>query len=192
MSGPSPTSQSDSAGLLGAPKPSGQGAGPKRSLGSSVSPWWRILAVALVIVLVIVGLSVTVFLRASPGPASSTEVEWFSYEIPGGPGVSDNGTNFRATEFCAPSNAITVPIFSLIWNTSTGKSIQQVRLWTVLPVLPQGKIVNLYEGTNSSGGGTSFLSTYPDPCGQVWSLDVESNTPVIVLAIATLTYNYTS
>ena len=79
----------------------------------------------------------------------------------------------------------------MVWNTTDGESIQQVRLWTVLPVLPQGKIVNLYLATNSSGGGTSFLSTYPDPCGLVWSLDVESTSTVTVLAITTLTYNYT-
>jgi hypothetical protein len=189
MSSATASPPSESSSSFRAPSSDQTGRAPRRGPRSPVPFWWRVLAIGLAAVLVIIGIAVVIL--PSTNPATLTRVEWFGYAIPGGPGVTDNGTTFTGTQFCAPSNAITVPIFSLVWTTSTGDPIQQVRLWTLLPILPQGRIVNLYLATNSSSGGTSFLSTYPDPCGLIWNLDVEADIPVVVLATITLTYNYT-
>ncbi|MGA8302590.1 MAG: hypothetical protein WB873_02680 [Thermoplasmata archaeon] len=153
---------------------------------SGVSPWWRIAAVILVVLLAVLALSVTVF--EPPASKILTKVEWSSYEVSAGPGDTNNVTTIRG--MCAPADAVTVGIFSMVWATSTGKAVQQVRIWTVYP--PNPAVVALYLAVNSSSGGTSFLSLYPEPCSLPWNLDVESNQTVTVAALATLTYNYTA
>jgi hypothetical protein len=96
---------------------------------------------------------------------------------------------------CAPPDAVAVGVFTMVWTTSSGEAVQQVRLWTLYPpnaTDPLGVPVVLYEALNASSGGTSFLSSYPDPCSLLWNLNVASNQAVTVTAMATLTYNYTA
>jgi hypothetical protein len=156
-----------------------------------VSPWWRILAVALSAVLLVIGLSVTVF--EPPSSTTVTKVDWFGYEVTGGAGDVNNYTEILG--MCAPPGSITVGIFSMVWASSMGRAVQNLRLWTLLPPnssYPEGVVDVLYESFNSSAGGTSFLSLYPNPCSLPWVLDVQADQPVTVTAIATLTFNYTT
>jgi hypothetical protein len=153
-----------------------------------VSPWWRVAAIALVVLVIIVGLSVAAFETPAPKTLSTlTKVEWYNYQVTAGPGIDTNVTAIRG--MCAPSGAVTVPIFSMVWNTSTGKPVQLVRIWTVEGGNPA--VVNLYKAVNSSSGGTSFLSE-PYLCEGPWVLTAASNQTVTVNAIATLSYNYTA
>jgi hypothetical protein len=153
-----------------------------------VSPWWRVLAVLAIVGLVVFWLSsVIVF---SGAPTTRTQVEWSSYAVSGGPGDTNNETTIPGEHFCAPAYADTVGIFSMVWMTSTGKAVHQFRIWTIIP--PNMTITPLYVASNYSSGGISFLSTYPTPCSLAWVLDVESTEAVVVYAIATLTFNYTS
>ena len=173
--------------------PSSNAAGSREPLRAPVSPWWRVIAVVLAAALAVFGLSVAVFFPASS--ATLTKVEWSYYVIPGGPGVDNNVTTIPGGHFCAPTDAVTDGIFSMIWNSSTGGSVQQVRLWTLYPPTssyPLGVPVVLYESVNNSSGGTSFLSLFPEPCSNTWFLNVESDQSVVVSATATLTYNYTN
>lgn len=151
------------------------------------------MAIALALLLVIIGLSVGLLLPSKP--LAPTIVSWSHYEVPGGPGLDNNSTSIPGFHFCAPSGATSTGIFAMFWGTSTGHPVQKVRLWTLLPpnaTHPLGVPVILYQGLNSSNGGTSFVSSYPFPCSDTWVLDVESTQPVLVFATATLTYNYTS
>jgi hypothetical protein len=170
---------------------------PSQLLGTAphpstkVSGWWRVTTIILVVLLTVLGLSVVVLEHSAS--TTMTKVDWFSYEVTAGPGIDTNVTTIRG--MCAPSDAITAGIFSMDWSTSTGKAVQQVRLWTLYPPDPShplGTPVVLYEATNASTGGTSFVSSYPNPCSLPWNLNVASNQTATVTAIATLTYNYTA
>jgi hypothetical protein len=160
--------------------------------GAGVARWWKGATIALSILVVILLISVVILLRSPL--TTMTKVEWSYYRVSGGPGVENNSTMIQGLHFCAPSDATSAGIFSMIWAASTGKSVQQVRIWTLLPpsaTYPLGVPVILYQGLNESSGGTSFVSSYPFPCGNSWTLDVESEQLVTVSVIASLTYNVT-
>lgn len=158
-----------------------------------VSPWWRVASIVLTVLVVILFVALTVFAPLSE--TTLTKVDWFRYEVTAGPGIDSNSTTLHGIPFmCAPSNATTVAVFSMVWSTSNGRPVELVRIWTLenLTTTPEGVTVNLYLGFNASSGGTSILATYPTPCWGVWVLAVSSNATVTVTAIATLTYNYTA
>jgi hypothetical protein len=177
-----------------APRPQG-GAGTAKG----VSGWWRIAAIAIAIAFVILSAATGAFLAKSSGstPHTQTKVQWYSFEVPSGPGPDENGTNVTllpAPRFCVPDNATTVGIFSLNWATSTTTAVESVQLYALHPSTtgqerPYAEW--LYNSTNQSSGGTSFLSLFPNPCSYDWALSVESSFAVTVLAVTTLTYNVT-
>jgi hypothetical protein len=155
--------------------------------------WWKVASIALSVLVVILLISVVVLLKSPP--TTTTEVEWSHYKVPSGPGVNNNSTLIPGLHFCAPADATSAGIFAMAWNTSTGHSVQKVRLWTLLPpnaTYPLGVPMILYQGLNDSSGGTSFVSFYPFPCANSWTLDVESEQLVTVSVTASLTYNVTS
>lgn len=136
----------------------------------------------------------TAWLLAAEPAGNSTRVEWSQYLIESGPDVENNTTSILGLHFCVPSDATSAGIFSMVWATNTGQAVQQVRLWTLLPPNashPLGVPVVLYESTNASSGGTSFVPSYPYPCSYSWNLNVESVNPVVVSVSATLTFNVT-
>lgn len=148
---------------------------------------WRIATVALVVLVGI--LTITVVLLSTSSPSTQTRVDWFNYEVTAGPGIVTNYTTIRG--MCAPSDATSAGIFSMVWSTSTGRPVELVRL-SALEGSTTPVIVNLYVALNASAGGMSFLTTYPTPCAIPWNLGVASNQTVTVTAIATLTYNVTA
>ncbi len=149
------------------------------------------MTVGLAVLIVVVA---SLWVLAAPQPSNAhTVVKWFTYEVTGGPGTS-NRTNIPAGTFCAPTNATSVPVFILTWNTSTGGSVVDTRLWALYPPDPShplGAPVVLYEGFNAPSGGTSFLASYPKPCGFGWTLDVNSTSSLVVAASIALVYNGT-
>lgn len=150
---------------------------------------WKVVSVVLAIAL---ATTLTLWLATSVTPASQTVTKWSRYETNSG---VDNVTAIFPGTFCAPSGATSVPIFSMLWDTSNGQSAENVRLWTLYPPTPShplGQIVNLYSADNASHGGTSFESTYPAPCSYDWYIAVNASAPLAVSSLVTLTYNYTS
>jgi hypothetical protein len=117
-------------------------------------------------------------------------VEWSSFEVSGGTGDPNNVTVVPPFHYCAPSGATTIGIFSTTWDTLSGINVEQVAIWTVIP--PDLSVHFLYQETNESSGGTSFVSPYPTPCSLPWGFDVESSADVEVLFVTTPTYNSTA
>ena len=162
-----------------------------------VSGWWRIAAIVIAIGFVVLGVATGEFLPKSSGNASHTQtnVEWYSFEVASGPGPDGNQTNLtvlQGAKFCVPANATTDGIFALNWATSTTTAVESVRLYALVPnesARPSAEW--LYNSTNQSSGGTSFLSLFPNPCSYIWAFTVESNFAVTVLTVTTLTYNVT-
>jgi hypothetical protein len=160
------------------------------------SSWWRVSSIVLAILLVVV-IVVPVILRTESA-SIQTRVEWFHYEVAGGPGAQNatlglrNYTTIPPNTFCAPSNDLSVGLFSMTWTASNGTRVAEVRIWTPDPNLPFPNLLFLYRGYNESSGGTSFESPYPIPCGNMWVLDDDSGVPVTITAVMTLTYNYTA
>jgi hypothetical protein len=186
IAGQSPSEQPPSFGRVAPPR-----------AGSGVSPWWRAIAIILVVLLVVLGLSLALY-KSPTSTTTLTKVEWSHYEIPGGPEAEvneSNTTEIGAGHFCAPPSAVTAGIFSMVWAASTDEPVQQVVLWALYPpnsTYPLGYPVVLYEASNASSGGSSFVPFFPAPCGYTWNIGVKSPESVIVYVVATLTYNYTA
>jgi hypothetical protein len=162
---------------------------PARAKPRLVSAWWRTGAVIIVILVLILA----IFPFAIQRQETVSAVHWSRFLAPGGPGTEgSNLTEIHSDTFCAPSNALSVGLFSMTWTASNGTRVSDVRLWTPDPNLPFPNILYLYHGYNESGGGTSFESPYPIPCGNMWVLDDDSTVPVTITAVMTLTYNYTA
>ncbi len=161
-------------------------------IAEPIPRWWRVAAVVLVVLLIVVVVLPYALERRSV--VIRTEVDWFHYSVVGEPN-SDIVTPIDGALFCPPASAITEPVVSMVWATSPPTLVNNTRLWTLLPpnaTMPLGIPVVLYEGFNSSSGGTSFVSAFPFPCGYLWNLDSISPTVVTVSATFTLTYNYTA
>ncbi len=158
---------------------------------SPVSAWWRVATIVLVLALAIVGVTLA-SLAASSRTETLTKVEWFNYTVESSQDSVSNSTPMNhGTNFCGPSDAVTTPIFSLVWATASGRPVPLVRI-SALEDPKNPHVVNLYVAANQSSGGTSFLSPSPDPCDSVWTLAVTSTLPETTEAVATLTYNYTT
>jgi hypothetical protein len=116
---------------------------------------WRYAAIVLVVLV-----AVLLILRyALTHAVTRTQVNWFRFSAPGGPRTAgSNLTKIPPDTFCAPSNAVTVGLFSMTWSASNGTRVADVRLWTPDPNLPFPNILLLYHGYNESSGGTSFES----------------------------------
>lgn len=169
----------------------GYDSSPSRSVLSGVSRWWRILAIALVVFFVI-SASIAVF-AVRHGYSTQTVVQWFHYDVAAGNSTWNQDFIPQAT-FCAPDYAHWFGNFSMIWNTSTGQSVTNVLMFTDYPPVPGhplGVLTGLYWANNTSRGGTSFVSYYPEPCAYTWILAVNSTLPLVVDATMTLTYNVT-
>ncbi len=173
------------------------GGRPYRRTASGVSAWWRAATIGLVILLVLIAV-LTFELRPLNTTKVETQVDWFHYQIASSPQAQANDSNFTLIPqltYCAPDGALTTGVFSMVWLTLNGAPVRSVALWVVYPSGSGNSLiygVNLYEGRNSSSGGTSFISAYPDPCGYDWLLQAASSQNVTVYAVATLTYNYTA
>lgn len=190
---PEPIDGDDLSSAEAAPEPENSPPSRKgpRPGAPSVSAWWRVATIVLVIALAIVGVTLTA-LAASSKTEVLTKVEWFNYTIESSPGSGSNSTTMNhGANFCGPSNAVTTPIFSMVWATVSGRPVPLVRI-SALEDPKSPRVVTLYAGVNQSSGGTSFLSPAPDPCDDVWTLAVTSTLPETTEAVATLTYNYTA
>jgi hypothetical protein len=163
-----------------------------------VSIWWMVVAILLaVLIVVVVVLSAFATHQVS---VTRTQVDWYAYTVPGGPGTGGSGpfnyTILPDALFCAPSNALSYGRFAMTWSTIPTTSVpENVRLWTLYPPTPSHPIgvpTVLYQSYNVSQGGTSFVSAFPLPCGDAWILNVNATVPLSVTAVMTLTYNYTA
>lgn len=156
--------------------------------GAKLTPWKLTAIVALSALLV---LSVVIILAYQPSNGT-TQVEWSSYTIDGGPNVSNNYTIIIGGHFCVPADASGNGIFSMVWSDSNETAVEHVRLVTILPPdpsNPSGVVLILYDVENSSSGGTSFSIHGPTPCDTAWIIDVESSVLVTVTAVTMLVYN---
>ncbi|HTT15447.1 MAG TPA: hypothetical protein VMG81_06715 [Thermoplasmata archaeon] len=156
-----------------------------------VTLWRTFIATALGLIVILA----TVVVIEYESSTQNTVVQWSSYTIEGGPSVSNNSTIIIGSHFCVPADSSGSGIFSMIWSDTTGATVKNVRLWTILPPTtshPLGVFDLLYEGGNNSSGGTSFLIHGDTPCDTDWIIDVASNEFVTVTAVTTLTYNVTS
>lgn len=163
---------------------------PPPRLTKPVPGGWRYAAVVLAVLVVVL----LILPWALAHTVTRSQAEWFHFSVIEGPGapLGSNFTEIRPNTFCAPSDAVSVGLFSMTWTASGGIRVTDVRLWTPDPDLPFPNILYLYHGYNESSGGTSFESPYPVPCGNMWVLDVDSPVSVTISAVMTLAYNYTA
>lgn len=153
----------------------------------SVQTWWRTAALALVIVILILAVLPLTLQRQE----SFTAVKWSRVSIEAQLPANISSTILPPGKFCAPADATSAGLFSLLWNTSGPVNLTFIRVTVLLAELPL-TVQTLYQANDSRAGGTSFASTFPFPCADDWFLYASANQVETVSVAMALIYNYTA
>ena len=154
-----------------------------------VSPKWRLAAVGLGVLLVILGILPLALARHVT--VVQFREESHPFEARGGPGIQ-NITQIAPGTFCPSLNPLGPVRLSIDWGVTPAVPLVKVQIWTALPTnAPPGwETYVLYSATNATSGSATLNELLA--CSHTCNLDDNSTVPVLVSGTATLAYNYTT
>jgi hypothetical protein len=152
----------------------------------SVSRYWKFATLLVVVVSAILIFLLTVPLVSE----NTTEVQPFGFTIRSTPqygGVVNVGDH----QFCPPSGAANAAMVSFVWASKNGTLLSQFEV-LVLQVNPPSNLdVQMYNVSNASQGGFSFVTQFPYPCGYTIAFEIGAPVPASASVNGFLTYNET-
>jgi hypothetical protein len=159
-----------------------------------VSPGWRVAAVVLAVLVIVV--AALPFALSRETTVTQSEVVWHEYTLYGGPEAGAlNSTDVAPGTFCPQHTPSSMAFLSVSWGVeSANAQLNDFQWWasnTSPGGQPKGEPGLVFSQKNSSAGGTVDLDPF-DVCSYLWILAVEATVSITVDVTITLEYNYST